>query len=277
MTQSSRLAGKVAIVTGASRGLGQYCAMAFAQEGAKVVVVGRNARQSSIHMPGTPHLTAAAIEEHLGVRALPIIADVTDPEAVEAMAAKTLAKWGRIDIVMNNAAFVMPEGEKTSALAPRLFEQMLQVNVNGALNVIRAVLPAMKAQHCGAIINVSGRSRTRGSPLEATKAALETLTVGLAAELLPAGVAVNSLRPAGFIDTPGALLNPEVRSEECMSPQSYVEAAVLLARETADTYTGQVKTDAEIIRELGGEAAFRAFVAANPPEWALSASPAASA
>lgn len=180
-----RLDGKVAIVTGASRGLGQLCALAYAYEGAKVVVVGRTAAESPMRLPGNVHQTAEAITELTGGPALPIVCDITDPAAVERMTEEVLDHWGRIDVLLNNAAYVMPEGESVTDIPVRLFNRMLQVNVFGAFQVIRAVLPAMRAKHYGSIINVSGRSRTRGSPLEATKAAMETLTIGLANELRP--------------------------------------------------------------------------------------------
>jgi citronellol/citronellal dehydrogenase len=247
-----RLAHKVVIITGASRGLGQLCAMALAFEGAKVAVVGRNAAESPMRLPGNVHQTVAAIEE-FGGSALPIVCDVTDVTAVERMVEQVLDHWGRIDVLLNNAAYVMPEGESVTEIPVRLFSQMLQVNVLGAFRVIRAVLPAMQAKHRGNVINVSGRSRTRGSPLEATKAAMETLTIGLANELRPSGVAINSLRPAGFIDTSGVLLNSEVKPRDLTPPDRYLEAAVLLAMQTAETYTGQVKTDAEVIRDLTDE------------------------
>jgi citronellol/citronellal dehydrogenase len=262
-----RLAYKVAIITGASRGLGQLCAMAYAFEGAKVAVVGRNAAESPMRLPGNVHQTVAAIEEFTGGSALPIVCDVTDVAAVERMVEQVLDHWGRIDVLLNNAAYVMPEGESVTDIPVRLFSQMLQVNVLGAFQVIRAVLPAMQAKHRGNIINVSGRSRTRGSPLEATKAAMETLTIGLANELRPSGVAVNSLRPVGFIDTPGVLLNSEVKPRDLTPPDSYLDAAVLLAMQTAETYTGQVKTDAEVIRDLTDETTLMRYGAINPAAW----------
>jgi NAD(P)-dependent dehydrogenase (short-subunit alcohol dehydrogenase family) len=249
----ARLANKVAIITGSSRGLGQLCAMAYASEGAKVAVVGRSATESPMRMPGNVYQTAAAIEEFTGGSALPIVCDVTDATAVANMVRQVLDHWGRIDVLMNNAAYVMAEGENVTDIPIRLFSQMLQVNVLGAFQVIRAVLPAMRARHHGSIINVSGRSRTRGSPLEATKAAIETLTIGLANELRGSGVAVNSLRPVGFIDTPGVLLNSEVKPRDLTPPDSYLEAAVLLATQTSETYTGQIGTDADVMRDLTGQ------------------------
>ncbi|MDP3174235.1 MAG: SDR family NAD(P)-dependent oxidoreductase [Phenylobacterium sp.] len=270
MQRAPRLAGKVAIVTGASRGLGQHCAMMYAAEGAKVVVVGRNAKENPMRLPGTVFQTAEAIEEFTGGQALAIVCDVTDEAAVESMVDQVLDRWGRIDVLLNNAAYVMAEGEGVAGIPLRLFDQMLQVNVLAAFHVIRAVLPAMQAKRFGNIINVSGRSRTRGSPLEATKAAMETLTVGLADELKADGVAVNSLRPFGFVDTPGVLLNSEVKPSDLMPAYSYLDAAVLLAMQTADTYTGNVKTDAEIIRELSDAATLQRYAEINPPAWSAS-------
>lgn len=267
MQREPRLAGKVAIVTGSSRGLGQYCALAYAQEGAKVVVVGRNGRETNLHMPGNINLTAEAIEELTGSPALPVICDVTDLASVDSMVRTVLDSCGRIDLLLNNAAFVMPEGEAITELPLRLFEQMFRVNVLGAFSVVRAVLPAMQAQRSGNIINVSGRSRTRGAPLEATKMAMETLTVGFADALRSHGIAVNCLRPVGFIDTPGVLLNSDVRPSDLTPHDSYVEAAILMAMQTAVTYTGQVKTDAEVIRDLGDQRTLRHYEAMNPSPW----------
>ncbi len=268
MRQSEpRLAGKVAIVTGSSRGLGLYCALAYAQEGAKLVVVGRNARETNLHMPGNVYLTAEAIRQFTGCEVLPIICDVTDREAVDSMVKNVLDSCGRIDLLLNNAAYVMPEGEAITEVPLRLFEQMLQVNVLGAFSVLRAVLPAMQAQRSGNIINVSGRSRTHGSPLEATKMAIETLTIGFADKLRSQGIAVNCLRPVGFIDTPGVLVNSDVRPSDLTPPDSYIEAAILMAMQTAATYTGQVKTDAEVIRDLAGQTTLQHYEAINPSAW----------
>jgi NAD(P)-dependent dehydrogenase (short-subunit alcohol dehydrogenase family) len=267
MQREPRLTGKVAIVTGSSRGLGLYCALAYAQEGAKVVVVGRNARETNLHMPGNIYLTAEAIEELTGSPALPVICDVTDLESVDSMVRTVLDSYGRIDLLLNNAAYVMPEGEAITEVPLRLFGQMFQVNVLGAFSVVRALLPAMQAQRSGNIINVSGRSRTRGSALEATKMAMETLTIGFADALRPQGIAVNCLRPVGFIDTPGMLLNSDVRPADLTPPDSYVEAAILMAMQTAVSYTGQVKTDAEVIRDLGDQKTLRHYEAMNPSPW----------
>src|SRR5260221_6259285 len=101
MRQSEpRLAGKVAIVTGSSRGLGLYCALAYAQEGAKLVAVGRNARETNLHMPGNVYLTAEAIRQFTGCEALPIICDVTELEPVASMVQNVLDNVGPIDLLL---------------------------------------------------------------------------------------------------------------------------------------------------------------------------------
>lgn len=262
-----RLAGKVAIVTGASRGLGLYCALAYAQEGAKVAVVGRSVRETGLHMPGNIHLAAQAIEEISSAPALPIVCDVTKVDAVGTMVEQVLDRWGRIDVLLNNAAYVMSEGERITEIPLRLFEHMLQVNTLGAFFTMRAVLPTMRAQRSGSIINVSGRSRASGSPLHATKMAIEALTVGFASEVRPHNIAVNCLRPVGFIDTPGMLLNPDIKPSELTPPHSYVEAATLMAMQTAESYSGQLKTDAEVIRDVADEATLQHYATMNPSAW----------
>jgi NAD(P)-dependent dehydrogenase (short-subunit alcohol dehydrogenase family) len=259
-----RLIGKIAIVTGASRGLGLLCAVAYALEGATVVVAGRSQRESALHMPGNIFLTEETIRE-LGGEAVAVPCDVSDRASVESLALQVLRRFGRVDILMNNAAF---EPDETPATLPvRLFERTLDVNVLGPFYAIRAVLPAMKEQCQGNIINVSGRSAGGAVHLDAAKAALEALTVGFANELHGDGIAVNSLRPVGWIDTPGVLLNPAVHPRDVTPPHSYVESAVLLAMQTSTEYSGHVATDAEIIRDLSDEATLLHFASFNPPAW----------
>src|SRR4051812_48831002 len=113
-----RLSGKIAIVTGASRGLGLLCAVAYALEGATVIVTGRSQRESALHMPGNVFLTAETIRE-FGGEAVAIPCDVSDRASVEHLAVQVLGRFGRVDILMNNAAF---EPDETPSTMPvRLF------------------------------------------------------------------------------------------------------------------------------------------------------------
>ena len=132
-----------------------------------------------------------------------MVCNVGDMESVEAMAAKVLDHWGRIDILMTNAA-VQPQG-LISTIKAKSWELEFNINVHGPFRCIRAVLPAMQAQKSGNIINISSVAAFGGSHYGATKRAIEAMTIGLARELKDDGIAVNAMRPVGGIETPGLL------------------------------------------------------------------------
>jgi NAD(P)-dependent dehydrogenase (short-subunit alcohol dehydrogenase family) len=286
---AGRLAGKVAIITGASRGLGQYCAVGYGREGAKVVVAARTEVESDPRLPGTIHDTVRMVEE-AGGEAIAVVCNVADMDSVEAMAARTLEQWGRIDILMTNAA-VQPAGF-ISTIKPKSWELEFNINVHGPFRCIRAVLPAMQVQKSGNIINISSVAARGGSHYGATKRAVEAMTIGLARELKDQGIAVNAMKPVGGIETPGLLFgrpqgagamapapgqDPTARPApqayqpgnrpNLPSPASYVEAAVLLAMQTPDTFTGQFYNDAQLIERLASDADKARFRAENPPNW----------
>ena len=251
MTQG-RLAGKVAIITGGSRGLGEYCAVGYAREGASVVIAARTEQERDPNLPGTIHHTARLVEE-AGGEALPLVCNVADTDSIAAMVRATLERFGRIDVLMNNAA-IQPPGS-ISEIEPRHWELEFRINVHGPFHCSRAVLPTMIDQRSGNIINISSVAARGGSHYGATKRALEAFTIGLAADQKENGIAVNALKPVGAIDTPGLRYRGagtapvQVRSD-LPTPESYVEAAVLLAMQTPDTCTGEVFNDAEAVERL---------------------------
>src|SRR5262245_19181137 len=124
---AGRLAGKVALITGASRGLGQYCAIAYAREGAKVAVAARTEDQSQSRFAGTIHETVKLINE-AGGEGFAVACNVAKYEEVEAMTKTVLDKWGRIDILMTNAG-IQPAG-MVSTIPIRHWELEFQINVN---------------------------------------------------------------------------------------------------------------------------------------------------
>lgn len=250
-----RLAGKVAIITGGSRGLGQYCAVGYAREGAKVVVAARTETEKDPNLPGTIHETVSLVEE-AGGEGMAVVCNVGDTASIEAMTAAVLERFGRIDVLMNNAA-VQPPG-RISTIQPRHWELEFQINVHGPFHCTRAVLPAMLDQKSGSIINISSVAARGGSHYGATKRALEAMTIGLAAELRESGVAVNALKPVGAIETPGlryrgAGTAPMPVRAGLPTPDSYVEAAILLAMQTPETCSGEVFDDAEAVARLADE------------------------
>jgi NAD(P)-dependent dehydrogenase (short-subunit alcohol dehydrogenase family) len=196
MLMSERLEGRVAIVTGAGRGIGRATAALLAREGADVACVART---------GSELAEAAADVRAAGRRAVAIQADISDPDAAALIAARVHAELGDVGILVNNAATVTPVGP-TAAVEPEQWARALAVNLVGPMRLTRVLLDGMLKQGWGRIVNVSsGIAAAPGAMVgmnayAASKAALEAHTLNLAAELAGTGVTVNILRP-GMVDT----------------------------------------------------------------------------
>jgi 3-oxoacyl-[acyl-carrier protein] reductase len=189
-----RLTDKVAIVTGGSRGIGKATCLAFAREGAKVAVVGRNEPDCG--------KVAALIAAEGGV-AIPVRADVSVEADVAAMAKAVKQEFGRIDILVNNAGVNIPY-KTVVELSLEEWNRVVATNLTGTFLCCRAVVPVMMAQGYGRIVNISsigGRSGAAGrTPYRPTKAALINFTECLAAEVKGYGIDVNAVCP-GPTDT----------------------------------------------------------------------------
>jgi NAD(P)-dependent dehydrogenase (short-subunit alcohol dehydrogenase family) len=267
---AGRLQGKVAVITGASRGLGRYCALAYGAEGATVVVAARTETETNPNLPGTIHETVREIEA-AGGSAFPVQCNVADAESIQAMTQTVLERYGHIDVLMTNAAIQTPGF--ISDMQPKHWELEFRVNVHGTFHCIRAVLPSMIEHGSGNIITISSiAAHSGGSHYGATKRAVESMSIGLANELRDKRIAVNCLRPVAAIETPGLIFGRSLgsRSGQAFSqlagPESYVEAALLLATQTVDTCTGVTMTDAETVKRFD-PVAYERFKTMNPPSW----------
>ncbi len=188
------LQGKVAIVTGGSRGIGRAVAERLARAGARVVVSSRKLENAE---------EAAQAIQAAGGEALAIAAHVGYTDQVEALVARTLETYGRIDILVNNAATNPHFGPILTADEGQ-WDKILDTNVKSAFRVTQAVVPHMQAQGGGKIINMASVAGLRPSPLmgvySVSKAALIMLTQVLAVELAPHNIQVNAIAP-GVIKT----------------------------------------------------------------------------
>ena len=242
---AAQLAGRVALVTGAGRGFGRAIALAFAREGADVVV--------NYNASGAAAEEAVGEIESLGRRALAVQTDVAREEAVRAMIESALERFGRLDVLVNNAG-IMSRG--VFAEAPmRDYESMWAINVTGTMLCTQyALRPMVKARY-GRIINLSSQLARAGvgrggfAAYAATKGAIEAFTRAIALEYGAHGITVNAIAPGGIdTDMSRSVMTPEYRARRIQElpvrhlgqVEDVAYCAVFLAAEAAHYLTGQV-------------------------------------
>ena len=194
-----RLEDRVAIVTGAAKGMGDAVCAALAQEGAHVVAAAREAGPLEELVGRLERLEGGSGSRVAGRRHLAVPTDVTREDQVSALARRTLAEFGRIDILVNAAGVIGPIETPLHKITPEAWDHVLAVNLRGVFLCCRAVVPTMMEQRYGKIVNIAGTSGLRGyrnrAAYSASKWAVRGLTRTLALEAGPYNVNVNAICP----------------------------------------------------------------------------------
>ncbi len=247
----STLQGRVAIITGASRGIGRALALGLAKSGCYVVIAAKSTT-SSEKLPGSIFSVAAEVEA-LGAGALPIQVDVRDEQQIENMVAKTLERFGRIDMLINNAGALF--WNSLAETPAKRFDLVMDVNARAAFLCCRAVLPAMIERRWGHIINMSpplDLSMVPGRIAYAiSKLGMTLLTIGLAEEVRSNNIAVNALWPVTIIESQASINHALGKPEMWRKPDILVDCVLRLAQKDPVEMTGQALLDEEFLRSEG--------------------------
>ena len=227
-----RLEDKIAVVTGASKGIGKAIALALAHEGASVLVTARTTQ------------AIEALADQIGrARSVAVTADLSVESDIARIADGALKSFGRIDILVNNAGIIHPPINLVDFDA-LLWREVIEVNLTAAALLTKAVLPSMIEKRSGKIINISsvgGRKGGKGrSAYRATKAGLISLTESVAAEVKQYGIDVNCICPGG-VDTEGyrqVFGKGKAENPSLMLPEEIAELAVFLASDASSSITG---------------------------------------
>jgi NAD(P)-dependent dehydrogenase (short-subunit alcohol dehydrogenase family) len=259
---------RIALVTGASRGIGATTAELFAAEGAAVAITARTVDEGDSRFEGSLATTAERIREVGGV-AHPIAADLSRPGDRVRLIEEAVASLGPIDILVNNGAvtYFAPVAD----FSEKHWRLMFDVQVRAPFELAQLVLPSMRERGAGSILNISSKAAlhpppvaeaaTGGTVYGMVKAALERFSTGLAAEVAADGITVNALSPTSVVATPGVVHHELITPER----EAWVEDESMMARAAlalvSGGHSGRVAYSHQLLAELG-------FVE-PPAEWQL--------
>ncbi|HLW66330.1 MAG TPA: SDR family oxidoreductase [Gemmataceae bacterium] len=245
------LQGRVAVITGASRGIGRAIALGLARHCCNIVVAAKTV-ESTERLPGSIHSVASEVEA-LGVRALPIQVDVRDEKQIEAMATQAKSHFGRIDILINNAGALWWQPLLQTPV--KRFDLVMSVNARAAFFAAQAVLPAMLERRWGHIINMSppiDPKMVSGKIAYCiSKFGMTLLTHGLAEEMRAHNIAVNSLWPVTIIESQATINWGLGSREQWRKPDILVDCVLRLVQKEPGEITGQALLDEDFLRAEG--------------------------
>jgi NAD(P)-dependent dehydrogenase (short-subunit alcohol dehydrogenase family) len=257
------LAGQVAVVTGASRGIGEAIAVRYAMEGARVVISARTADDGEHYLPGTLKATAARIEQ-AGGEVLAVRADLAESDDRHELIERAQTHFGPVDILVNNAAitYFIP----VETFPERRFRLMMDVQVWTPFELSQLVLPGMRERGHGWILNISSHAAIHpdktipgrgGTVYGMCKAALERFTTGLAQETYDDNIGVNVISP-GLVATPGVMHHKLINEEnkDRVTPVEHMaEACLRLCHGDPKELTGRIDYADAVMEEFELQAA----------------------
>ncbi len=247
------LAGKTLFITGASRGIGKAIALRAARDGAQVAVAAKTDRRHP-KLEGTIHTTVEEIQA-AGGQGLALRLDVRDDEAVDAAVAETVARFGGIDIVVNNASAIFLLG--LADLPMKRYDLMFDVNVRGTYTVSRACLPHLLNSSNPHVLNLSPPLNLKADWFKdhvaytMAKYGMSMCVLGMAEEFRDRGVAFNALWPRTVIATAAISLLPSVSPDHCRTPEIMADAAHAILTRDARDCSGNFFIDENVLRAEG--------------------------
>jgi NAD(P)-dependent dehydrogenase (short-subunit alcohol dehydrogenase family) len=243
----ARLDGRVAILTGGAKGIGAHYAGALAAEGARLMIA---------DIADGKHLAEDLTRQHGANSVASRVTDVSDEAAVKALVAETMDRFGKIDVLINNAALFAPlQEQKCTEIDAALWDRVMAINLRGPFLMVKHVVPHMAAQGYGKIINIGSGTAFRGIPwmlhYVTSKGGIMAMTRALSRELGEQGIRVNTLAP-GFTmsetvlaENPGHVETARARAVASRAlkrdelPQDLIGALVFLSSADSDFVTGQ--------------------------------------
>jgi citronellol/citronellal dehydrogenase len=247
------LAGKVMMISGGSRGIGRAIALRAARDGAKVVIAAKT-DQPHPQLPGTIHETAKMVED-AGGEALAVKMDIRDDELVEAAVAAAVDRFGRIDILVNNASAISLT--PVSQTPMKRVDLMFDVNVRGTYTFTRAAIEAMSHGDGAHVVNLSPPLSlrpvwfARHTAYTISKYGMSLCVLGMSEELKPLGIAVNGLWPRTVIDTEALRLIPGMDRRATRRPEIVADALHAIVERDPAEVTGNFFIDEDVLRERG--------------------------
>jgi citronellol/citronellal dehydrogenase len=249
----SSLAGKTLFITGASRGIGLAIAVRAAQDGANVVIAAKSSVPNP-RLPGTIHSAAAEVEA-AGGKALALKCDIREEDEVKAAVAAAVERFGGIDILINNASAIWLAGLADTPM--KRFDLMQQVNSRGSFLCAQACLPHLLKSANPHILTLAPPPSldpkwwAPHTGYTLAKMGMSFVTLGLAGELGPQGIAVNALWPRTIIATDALNMIPGVAIDRCRKPTIVADAAQVILTREAKGFAGHFLIDEEVLHEAG--------------------------